>query len=134
MFSGPDVLNITVGVESIYEFNVTEDNDDTVTVHVNGSLPGTYHIISLLIVNRTFQHSFRWTIHEPTADILRLTFMATDSLDFTGTWSPRLEVCACANGGNCTRDSGIPPHINILSCDCHPGTIYTPNAVFIEEC
>lgn len=55
--------------------------------------------------------------------VLPLVFSATDSLGATGTFTLRLEVCACRNGGNCTLEGVVNPSADvvIMNCICPPG-------------
>ena len=48
-------------------------------------------------------------------------FSAIDSLEAAVTFSPRLELCACQNEGNCTLDGVISDTVTIMNCICPPG-------------
>ena len=108
-------FQVTVGEQAAYSFTVTDPNDgDTFTVSVQGGLP-----------NNSVLHSgytFVWTPSEVVD--AALTFVATDSMGGTATFTPRLEICACQNGGNCTLD-GVQNTLSntiIMACMCTEGT------------
>jgi len=98
----------------LYSFTATDEGD--ITIAVQGPQPDTY----TFTVNGNMR-TFSWTVMEPSN--ASVTFVATDSLSATSTLSPRVEMCACQNGGNCTLDGilGIDGNTVIMRCECPPG-------------
>ena len=110
------MFNVTVGVENIYTFTVTDLNGFTVTVNGGGMPQG-----ALLLDDGDGTYTFRWTPETiPTSD---LSFIVEDDLGATTLHSPILHVCACFNGGVCTLE-GISTDqlIRNLTCTCTEGT------------
>ena len=68
---------------------------------------------------------FTWNLDslEEDDEIPPLTIYATDSVGAVGTYTPRLEICACQNDGNCTLDGvgNTDAPVVILNCACLPG-------------
>ena len=114
--TGERVLRLTVGQEAQYTFTVT-DPGDTFIVGVLGGLP----VFSDLIDNEDGLFTFVWTVQQPTN--ISLNFFARDSLNASSTLSPRVEVCACANGGECTLDGLLSTDDSsvIMNCLCNEG-------------
>ena len=114
--TGESVFRVTVGQQTQYTFTVT-DPGDTFIVGVIGGLP----ISSELINQGEGVVAFVWALQQPTN--MSLTFFARDSLNASSTLSPRLEVCACANGGECTLDGVLSTDDNtvIMNCLCTEG-------------
>ena len=114
--TGGSVLRVTVGQQAQYTFTVT-DPGDTFTVGVLGGLP----INSDLIRQGEGVFTFLWTLQQPTN--ISLTFFARDSFNASSTLSPRVEVCACANGGECTLEGLLSTDDTtvIMNCICTEG-------------
>ena len=56
-------------------------------------------------------------------EVSPLQFYARDSLGAVGTFTPRLEVCACESGGECTLEGVANPlaDVVIMTCICNLG-------------
>ena len=66
------------------------------------------------------EYSFIWTLQEITN--VTLAFIAVDSKGAATLFSPTVELCACVNNGNCTRDGLLvdSPTI-VVNCHCSEG-------------
>ena len=92
------------------------DPGDNVTLSVQGGLPDTATLEELTEGEFVFQ----WTLQEVTYE--PLTFVANDSKGAASVFSPKLEVCACANGGNCSFDGISSNNVTIvMNCQCTQG-------------
>ena len=104
----------------MYQFSVMDDkdNDDDLLVGFGGDLP----MSSALINKSDGVFEFQLTVQK--LPNLSLTFFAKDSLNASSTLSPRLEICACANGGECTLEGllNTDATTEIMNCMCSPGT------------
>ena len=120
MLQGEDIFTVNTGMEAVYRFNATDDDDfDVVTmdgVPLNGNL-----------VQNGSELSFTFTIQfgmQNLADF-SLGFSATDSEGATSSLQPQLQICACVNG-NCTiegvADTGADTIV--LNCECPEGTVH----------
>lgn len=113
---GLSTFRVIVGEKVFYNFTV-EDGE----VSVLGGLPPNSELeqyggsISI--------YSFSWTLQEPVD--LPLIFIATNSMNAFSLLTPRVEVCACSNGGTCTLDGILRVQNNsvVLSCECPEGNI-----------
>lgn len=116
--SADAVFRVTLGMESTYILTVV-DPGDNVTLSVRGGLP----VNSVLEKIDEEEYIFIWTLMELTNE--PLVFVANDSRGAASTFSPVVEVCACVNGGTCTREGIITSNATItLKCMCTEG-IYT---------
>ena len=116
--SADAVFRVTLGMESIYILTVV-DPGDNVTLSVRGGLP----VNSVLEKVDEEEYIFIWTLMELTNE--PLVFIANDSRGAASTFSPVVEVCACVNGGVCTREGIITSNATItLKCMCTEG-MYT---------
>ena len=110
-----NVFNVTVGVENIYTFIVTDS--DNFIVRVNGEMPPGGNLVD----DGEGRYQFRWT---PTRIPDRaLSFVAEDDQGAATLHSPILQICACFNGGYCTSE-GLPitnQLIQNLTCICPEG-------------
>jgi hypothetical protein len=53
-----------------------------------------------------------------------LAFVANDSQGASSIFTPNVEVCACVNGGNCTKDGLLSSDATIvLNCVCPEGNV-----------
>lgn len=114
---GESVFDITVDQLSVYEFYVVDSDGDNFSVGiVDDPL-----MSSSLIKKSDGVFEFQLTLREPTD--LSLTFIATDSFNGSSTLSPRLEVCACANGGECSLEGllNTDAATQVMNCICPPG-------------
>ena len=113
--SADAVFNIRLGQESTFTI-IVKDPGDNFTLTVLGGLPSN----SVLEYKGEGEYIFRWTLQETTAE--PLIFSANDSKGASSTFVPIVEVCACANGGNCTRDGLLSSNATvILNCVCPEG-------------
>ena len=109
------VFNVTLRQESVYTILV-EDPRDEVTLTVLGGLPPN----SSLDYMGEGGYIFHWNLQEVTSD--SLTFVTNDSKGASSIYTPIVEICACANGGICTRDGLLSTNATIvLNCICHEG-------------
>lgn len=111
------LLQSSVGQEA--EFTLTvEDPGDEVTLTVLGGPPPN---AVLQDVGRG-EHVLRWTLQ--TVTTAPLTFLANDSRGASSTHVPSVEICACANGGTCTREGLLATNATTtLNCVCPEGTV-----------
>lgn len=117
--SADTVFNIRLGQETTFIITVT-DPGDNFTLTVLGGLPSN----SVLEYNGEGEYIFRWTLQESITE--PLIFSANDSKGASATFVPIVEVCACTNGGNCTRDGLLSSNATvILNCICPEGKITT---------
>ena len=68
-------------------------------------------------------HTFTWT---PRAIIQNpIVFLATDELDASSQYEPRIEFCQCLNGAECTLQGVLNQLENPvdLNCFCAPGEL-----------
>lgn len=108
---------MTVGVESIYSFVVTDFSNFTVTIEGGSPQDG------LLLDVGQGRYSFSWTpASTPTQN---LSFIAQDSVGAVTIHSPILQVCTCFNGGQCTVDGVQSTDLLVrnLTCICTEGMI-----------
>jgi hypothetical protein len=104
-------------MESIYTLTVV-DPGDNITLSIRGGLP----INSVLEKVDEEEYIFIWTLMELTNE--PLVFVANDSRGAASTFSPVVEVCACVNGGACTREGIITSNATItLKCMCTQGML-----------
>ena len=112
------VFSVTLGQESAFSITVN-DPGDTFMLNVVGGLPPN----SMLEDVGGGEYVFHWTLQEITTE--PLVFVANDSKGASSTFIPIVEVCACANGGNCTRDGLLSSNATvILNCVCSEGNLY----------
>lgn len=96
---------------------MVSDPGDNVTLRVQGEHLQT----SILTLVGDGVYVFNWNLLETTTE--PLVFIATDSSGASSTFIPSVEICACANEGNCTRDGLLMTNSTaILNCQCHEGT------------
>ena len=113
---GPSTFRVNVGEEVFYNFTV-EDGE----VEVLGGLPPNSALEQY--GGSISMYSFSWTLQEPVD--MSLIFIATNSMNAFSLITPRIEVCACSNGGTCTLDGILSIQNNsvILACECPEGNI-----------
>lgn len=115
--SADAVFRVTLGMESTYILTVM-DPGDNVTLSVRGGLP----VNSVLEKVDEEEYIFIWTLMGLTNE--PLVFIANDSRGAASTFSPVVEVCACVNGGACTREGIITSNATItLKCMCTEGML-----------
>lgn len=109
------MLEITVGMAVSYTFTVMDD--DSFTVGLVDMPAGSQ------VLQNGQMYTFQWTVNE-VDDVVPLTFYARDSMDATAVLSPRVDVCACQNNGECTSDGATATdNVAILNCLCSQGTV-----------
>ena len=109
------VFSVLLGEESLYPLTVV-DTGDNFTLDVVGGLPANSALESV----GEGEFIFRWVLEELTTE--PLVFVANDSRGAASTFVPIVEVCACANGGNCTRDGLLTANATlVLKCVCTEG-------------
>lgn len=116
--TGDDVFVVNVGEENIYHFTVEDHifNND-ITVEIRGGIPEG----GILSNNGNGQFYFTWTPRvSPTNG---LTFLVRDNLKAAAILSPLVQVCACFNGGICTKEGVLMTlnPIQNLTCICTEG-------------
>ena len=116
--NGSNIFRVDTREASVYSFTVTDDGDGF-TVAVQGGMPD-----GSTLEQESGNYTFTWTQLEP--DNTSLVFVANDSLGAASTLSPRVEVCACQNRGNCTLDGilGMESNTVIMECECPEGMRY----------
>ena len=112
-----EVFIVHVGVESLFTI-VVEDPGDEFTLTVVGGLPPS----SELEESERGNYIFHWNLQEVTMFPLR--FIANDSRGASSVFVPNVEICACVNGGNCTREGLLSNNATVvLNCMCPEGMI-----------
>ena len=108
----------TVGIDSIYSFTVTGSINVTVVINGQEALPP----------NTMFTRSGdTFTLTWNPVDIneeFNVTIIAVAQQTARALFVPRVQLCGCLNGGNCT-EVGVPNlqlPFNILNCECPAGT------------
>lgn len=95
-----------------------EDPEDEFSLTVQGGLPEN----SVLEALSEGEFIFQWTLQEIT--FMPLVFVANDSQGASTLFTPVVEICACENGGNCTRDGLLTNNATIvLICQCTEGIL-----------
>ena len=113
--SADAVFRVNLGMESNYTLTVI-DPGDNVTLSIRGGLP----INSILEKVDEEEYVFVWNLMELTNE--PLVFIANDSRGAASTFTPVVEVCACVNGGACTREGLVTSNATItLKCMCTDG-------------
>lgn len=109
------VFSVTLRQETAYTI-VVEDIGDNFTLSILGELPPN----SVLDDMGEGVYVFRWNPLEVTT--APLVFAANDSRGALSIFVPNVEVCACVNGGNCTKDGLLSTNATtILNCMCPEG-------------
>ena len=101
-----------VGIESNYLFTVT--GSINVTVVINGQE------LSLLGSGNAFTLPWRpANINEG----YNVTIIATAGQNARAVFVPRVQLCGCINGGNCTTAGVLNLQLpfNVLNCECPAG-------------
>ena len=112
-----EIFIVYVGVESSFTIMV-DDPGDEFTLTVDGGLPPN----SVLEETEGGEYIFRWNLQE--VIIFPLRFIANDSRGASSIFVPTVEICACVNGGNCTREGLLSNNATVvLNCVCPEGMI-----------
>ena len=128
LIQGPDTFLATVGELSEYTFNVTDDDNFTLSVAMAG--------VSTELIDTMVNGVFIFRITLPAADSgFTLDITATDDEGASSLFSPQVQICACLNGGNCTIDGILNPTADplLLRCICPLGTLQQLNNVAESE-
>ena len=121
-------FKVTLGQESIYNIAVNDPGDEVILT-VLGGLPAN----SILEDKGSGEYVFHWNLQEVTTK--PLVFVANDSKGASSTFIPIVEVCACANGGNCTREGLLSNNATtVLNCMCSEGKLITTNIIKLIFC
>lgn len=113
--SADAIFSVTLRLESVFVIVVSDPGDNFTLNVLGGLLPN-----SALEDIGDGLYIFRWNLQEVTTE--PLTFVANDSRGASSTYTPIVEVCACANGGNCTRDGLLSNNATVvLNCVCPEG-------------
>ena len=116
--TGDEIFSVTLGQESVYTFTVVDQGDFTVGV-VEGLPQG-----ATLEDNGGGEYTFRWTLVNTTI-INPLGFQAIDGEGAASLLSPQLDMCLCANGGECTLDGVLNTALPVVIMNCYcPGGQY----------
>ena len=96
------------------------DPGDNFTLRLDGGLPEN----SVLEKISRNNYIFRWNLQAVTDR--SLVFIATDTRDASSTYMPRVEICACKNGGICTLTGVVSDKPTVvMNCQCSEGESYT---------
>ena len=112
------VFRVNIGEESIYSLSVTDPDGDNFTLTIMNDLPNDPKL-----EQTGEEHLFIWTLPEITN--VTISFVAVDSKGAAALFSPTVELCACVNNGNCTRDGLLvdSPTI-VMNCHCSEGMVF----------
>ena len=92
------------------------DPGDNITLMVQGGLPEN----SILEEIAPGEFAFNWTLLQVT--YAPLVFVANDTRGASTLFIPIVEICACANGGNCSLEGVLSNNATIvMSCLCTEG-------------
>jgi len=130
--TAPMMFMATDGTSSTYSFMVT--GSLSVDIMINGifNLPANIDFTNTSDVI----YELTWTPQNNTEEN-SITIVARGSGNTSSLFSPRVQLCACMNDGNCT-EAGIlnleQPFI-LLGCECPPGIISNTNvATYMYLC
>lgn len=106
---------MTLGEESVLLISVI-DPGDNFTLSLEGGVPENATLEELGIG----EYGFRWTLYHITDRVLE--FVATDTRGASSTFMPRVELCSCVNGGECTLNGVVSDSATItMNCLCLEG-------------
>jgi len=115
----------TVGEESVYTFTVSSDSENIIVIILHEgeeTLPSGVQLNNPSSKNYTIT----WTPVDNTA-VLNLTIVAMDlnMKNISSFFNPVVQLCACANGGNCTTDGLLATDFDFinLNCECPEGRL-----------
>ena len=116
--TAPDIFMATVRIDSIYSFNVTGSINVNVMINGQGTLPPNAAFTGS---GNTF--TLTWNPADITEEF-NVTIIAIAERNASRMFVPRVQLCGCMNGGNCT-EAGVlnleAPFV-ILNCDCPAGS------------
>ena len=107
----------TVGVDTIYSFTVTGSKDVTVSINRQETLPSNSNFTKS---GNTF--TLTWNPVDINEEF-NVTIIAIAERNARALFVPRVQLCGCVNGGNCTN-VGVPNlqlPFNVLNCECPAG-------------
>ncbi len=111
-----NVFLVNLRQESVFMLTVTDPGDEF-SLNIRGGLPE-----NSILDESGGQFTFRWILQQVTFE--PLVFVANDSRNATTLFIPTVEVCACENGGTCTRNGLLTNNATILlNCQCSNGKI-----------
>lgn len=122
--SGNTIFQVNLGVLSTFYLKV-EDESDNFTFTVEGGVPED----SSLEEVDDGEFVFLWNLQRVSTK--PLLFVANDSSGASSVFAPRVEICACENGGICTKDNnlllitGSATNVFVKECLCNEGIFYT---------
>ena len=107
----------TVGINPIYAFSVTGSINVNVMINGQDTLPPNAAFTGS---DDTF--TLTWNPVDITEEF-NVTIIATAEQNVRSMFVPRVQLCGCLNGGNCT-EAGVlnleAPFV-VLNCDCPAG-------------
>ena len=102
-------------MEAVLRLLVT-DPGDSFTLRLDGGLPEN----SALEKVSEQEYIIRWTLQQVTDR--SLVFIATDTRGASSSYMPRVEICACRNGGLCTLVGVVSDEPTVvMNCQCSEG-------------
>lgn len=120
--SGNATFMVTFGILSTF-YLLVEDEDDNFTLSVEGGLPEDSTL------NEIGDGEFAFAWNPQRVSTKPLVFVANDSSGASSIFAPRVEICACENGGICTEDNNIllttenATNVVVKKCLCNEGII-----------
>lgn len=121
--TAPDTFMATVGIDSIYTFNVTGSINMNVIINGQSTLPSNTNFSGS---NDTF--TLTWNPVDVTEEFI-VTIDAIAEQNVNSTFVPRVQLCGCMNGGNCTEAGvlNLEALFVVLNCDCPAGIAIATN-------
>ena len=115
------MFRVNIGEESIYSLSVSDPDGNNFTLTLLNEVPDDPKL-----EQTGEEYLFVWTLLDITN--VTLTFVAMDSKGAATLFSPTVELCACANDGNCTRDGLLvnSPTL-VMNCHCSEGMFVNMN-------
>ena len=105
---------------------IVKDPEDDFSLSVQGGLPPNSELEEV----EEGEYIFQWNLLEVTTE--SLIFVANDSKGATSVFVPTVEMCACANGGNCTLDGLLTSNTTIImNCRCNEGNLILQGLIMI---
>ena len=115
--TAPDIFMAIVGTDSIYTFSVTGGINVNIIINGQTTLPPSTTFTSS---GNTF--TLTWNPVD-TNEEFNVTIIAIAERNVSSMFVPRVQLCGCMNGGNCTEDRmlNLEPPFVVLNCDCPAG-------------
>ena len=116
--SAPIIFLATVGTASTYPFIVTGSVNVTVVVNGQDTLPPNTNF-----TENGDAFTLIWTPVD-TSEEFNFTIIATAEQSARSMFIPRVQLCGCLNGGNCTEDGvlNLESPFVVLNCECPAGS------------